>query len=58
MNTIVEIAKARNRDYVTPEDVSEAIESMIDLSVIRLDVLEIIGSHYAAEDISLCAFVA
>lgn len=63
MNNIVEISKKYNRDYITPEDVAEALKACKDSSEIdkvRLDVLEVLGNTagVGVEDRSLCAFVA
>ena len=59
MNCIVEIAKKHQRDYITPEDVSEALGSH-EPNKMRLDTLEVLGrtAGAGAEDSSLCAFVA
>lgn len=57
--SVFDVAKAAGRDYITPEDVSAALDSGADVNVVRLDVLEAIGGpRRGAEDKSLCAFVA
>ena len=57
-NRLMEIAKAQNRHYVTPEDVVQAFSGpSADIDGIRLDVLEAIGRKQA-EDPGLCAFNA
>jgi predicted ATP-dependent protease len=61
MNSIIEIAKKDGRDYVTPEDVSEALkQSRFSSQRVRLEILEILAKQtdYGAEDSSLCAFIA
>lgn len=72
MNVLIEIANKYNRKYVTPEDVSEALNKLeIDeniflksenLNKVRLDLLQIIGEAAGvgvyAEDESLCAYLA
>lgn len=61
MNSIIEIAKKHGRDYITPEDVTEALKrSRFSSQKIRLEVLEVLGkqTECGAEDSSLCAFVA
>jgi hypothetical protein len=59
MNCVTEIAKTDGRDYITPEDVNEALRRH-DISKVRLDVLEVLGRHagFGAEDAGLCAYVA
>ena len=59
MNLILKIAEADGRDYITPEDVSAAIENYPNINDVRLDLLEILGGGVArVEDYSLCAFIA
>lgn len=60
MNTVIEIAKKHRRNYITPEDVTEALESDVSDSKIQRDVLEVLGNTagFGAEDSSLCAFIA
>ena len=61
MNSVIEIAKKYQRDYITPEDVSEALKkSRFSSQRVRLEVLEVLAkqTEYGAEDSSLCAFVA
>ena len=57
--SVTRIAKNQGRDYITPEDVSEALKK-IPRERVRLDVLAILGKQagFGAEDPSLCAFVA
>jgi hypothetical protein len=59
MNCIIEIAKTEGRDYITPEDVADALKKF-DVNKVRLDVLEVLGKQvgFGAEDCGLCAFVA
>jgi|GEM_PF-3533657 len=63
MNCVTNIAAKKNRDYITPEDVSEALKEF-DVDRVRLDVLEVLGQHSGfgteeiCEDRGLCAFVA
>jgi len=59
MNSVTSIAAENNRDYITPEDVSEALKKNA-VDRVRRDVLEVLGKHsgYGAEDTGLCAFVA
>jgi hypothetical protein len=45
------------RDYITPEDISAAIDAGADLTELRLEVLVALGRR-CCEDWSLCAFVA
>lgn len=60
MNHITKIAKARGRDYITPEDIAEALNADVDPNIVRLDVLEVLGrqTNFGVEDRSLCAFIA
>ncbi len=51
------IARCRGRDYLTPEDITEAARLGISEVCLFRIVLEMIGSK-RAEDPSLCAFVA
>lgn len=59
-NCIIAIAKLAGRDYVTPEDVGDAIKQGNDVTKVRLDVLEILAENagWGAEDSGLCAFIA
>lgn len=59
MNCVTGIAKAEGRDYITPEDVGDALKKF-DADKVRLDVLEVLGKQagFGAEDKGLCAFVA
>lgn len=59
MNSVTEIARAAGRSYITPEDVSDALERRPSAKV-RLDVLEVLGKQtdFGAEDAGLCAFIA
>jgi len=60
MNSIIEIAKKHQRNYITPEDVTEALESDVPDSTVQRDTLEVLGNitKFSAENSSLCAFVA
>lgn len=61
INSVIEIAKKHQRNYITPEDVSEALKlSRFSSWKVRLEVLEVLAkqTEYGAEDPSLCAFVA
>jgi hypothetical protein len=60
MNSVIEIAKKHQRNYITPEDVTEALGSENPDSKVQRDVLEVLGNitKFGAEDYSLCAFVA
>lgn len=59
-NTLAAIAAENGRNYITPEDVAEAINRATPIDRVRLDLLEILGkqTNYGVEDHSLCAFVA
>jgi hypothetical protein len=59
-NSIIKFAVADNRDYVTPEDVTAAIEAGIDINLIRKDALECLAGYsgYGVEDKKLFAYVA
>lgn len=57
MSTVWEIAKAEDRDYITPEDITKALESGASAHVLVADVLNAIGCH-SVEDVSLCAHLA
>lgn len=61
MNKVTAIAAQAGRDYITPEDVEQAMnENADDPHAIRIDVLEVLGiqTDFGAEDAGLCAFVA
>ncbi len=61
MNSVIGIAKKHQRNYITPEDVSEALKlSRFASNRVRLEVLEVLAKQtdYGAEDSSLCAFIA
>jgi hypothetical protein len=58
INQVIRISHEKGRDYITPEDVSDALKEGIRPTKVRLDVLEVLGSGGGAEDWSLCAFVA
>jgi hypothetical protein len=63
MNCLVEMAKAKGRSYITPEDVGDALEKCVtpnDTDIVRLDLLEVLGNQtgFSAEDYGLCAFIA
>lgn len=59
-NCVTRIAEREGRDYITPEDVTEAFREGASPEAVRLAVLEAIGAAttFAAEDLRLCAFVA
>ncbi len=66
MNCVIAIAM-ENRSatksgykYITPEDVTEALQKGIDVNTVRLDVLEVLGgtTDFGAEDSELCAWLA
>jgi len=59
-NHVAFIAKKKyKRNYITPEDITEALETVSE-DMVRLNVLEVLGntSGFGAEDSGLCAFVA
>lgn len=61
LNTVTKIANDAGRDYITPEDVQQAMkEHRNDPHRVRIDVLEVLGKQtaYGAEDSGLCSFVA
>ena len=61
MNIVTKIANDDGRDYITPEDVQQAMnDHRNDPHSVRIDVLEVIGKQttYGIEDPGLCAFVA
>ena len=64
MNSIIVIAKKNKRDYVSPEDVTKAIQNTgyttDGIVRVRLELLEILGRQtgYGVEDASLCAYIA
>lgn len=59
MNCLTKIADANNRDYITPEDVTDALGDN-NADDVRRDLLQIIGKQlpYGVEDVGCCAFVA
>lgn len=59
MNCVTEIAQLDGRGYITPEDVSAALEKH-GADRVRLDVLKVLGKQtaFGAEDSGLCAFIA
>lgn len=59
MNCVIEIARTAGRNYITPEDVTDALMSN-NPETVRLAVLEILGKQtdFGVEDCSLCAFIA
>jgi hypothetical protein len=59
-NSVTRIAKKAGREYITPEDVSQAIAEGAEKSAVQAAVLEVIGgiALYGAEDSSLCAYIA
>lgn len=58
-NCVAAIAYKADRDYITPEDVAEALKTNPEDKV-RVDTLECLGrvAHFGVEDASLTAFVA
>lgn len=57
--TLIEIASTHKRDYITPEDVQDAIDAGADRLSLWGDLLEILGGKGAgAEDWSLCCYIA
>jgi hypothetical protein len=57
MNMLVNLAKAAGRDYITPEDIDEAMQGLgLD---IEMDFLEILAGQVeiSIEDTDGCAFV-
>lgn len=58
-NVVAQLAHKHNRDYITPEDIGEALKDHPEDKV-RLDVLEIMADNagFGVEDRGLCAFVA
>jgi len=57
MTTVAYYAERDGRDYITPEDITAAIDAGAEKSALQQEVLEWLGKR-AAEDWSLCAFVA
>ena len=59
MNCITTIAEAAGRNYITPEDVSESLQTD-SFTKVCVDVLEVIGRQtpFGVEDAGLCAFIA
>jgi len=57
--SVTRIAENDGRDYITPEDVSDALKN-VPKGRVRLDVLAVLGkqTNFGAEDAGLCAFVA
>lgn len=58
VNCVMELARTDGRDYMTPEDVENALRNGVSPEVVRLAVLEVLGKKLGAEDYSLCAFIA
>lgn len=59
VNCIIEIAKKNKRNYITPEDVIDALKDN-DTTKVRYDLLEVLGKQtgFGVEDYGLCAFNA
>jgi hypothetical protein len=59
-NALTALAERDHRQYITPEDVTDALKRGIDKDKVRLDVLEVLGAQteFGAEDAGLCAFIA
>ena len=61
LNIVTYIAKEKGRDYITPEDVAEAVkrhgQAML---AIQRSILEVISrtTEFGIKDASLCAFIA
>lgn len=51
------LAVKEKRDYITPEDIEEAIKNGADKTSLYKEVLLAISAK-ACEDVSLCAFIA
>lgn len=58
-NCIIKMAREAKRDYITPEDVSNALR-YYDKDLVCLDLLEVSGGQtgFGVEDYRLCAFIA
>jgi hypothetical protein len=58
MNCITEIASKAGRDYITPEDVTAALEAN-DRTLVCTALLEVLSktTKFGWEDCSLCAFI-
>lgn len=58
-NILAQMAMAAKRNYITPEDIEEALETHPE-DKIRLDALEIMADNagFGCEDRGLCAWVA
>jgi len=59
VNAFVLIAKKKQRDYITPEDVSDALRYG-HVDCVREDLLEVIGEQVGlgVEAVDLCAYIA
>ncbi len=57
--SVTRIAQKSGRDYITPEDVGDALRT-VPLERVRRDVLAVLAhqTDFGAEDSGLCAFVA
>lgn len=60
MTKLAEIAAANDRDYITPEDVQDAINAGADRLELYVELLNIIGkqSGLGVEDVGLACFIA
>lgn len=58
--SLIEIAEAAGRDYVTPEDVQDAIDGGVPMVDLWQELLGILGgaTTFGLEDRGLCCFVA
>jgi hypothetical protein len=58
--TVLSIARGNGREYITPEDVGEALKVGVPRVDVMAQVLRVLGriEGSGAEDWSLCAFVA
>ena len=57
--SVTGIARKAGRDYITPEDIADALK-VSPVDTVRLDVLAVLGgtTGFGAEDRGLCAYVA
>lgn len=54
------LARSHGREYITPEDIGDALKSGADETLVRLEVLAHLGNQtsFGCEDSGCCAFVA
>ncbi len=56
---LLDLAKAKGREYVTPEDVQDAVDAGVPRAELCIELLGIMGLRKPGlEDLRLCAFVA